>query len=284
MKPLTLVLAGALAAWGAAGAFAQTSPSPRHDGARDGRRGAATVDGRRDFRRDGYRRDWSRDGHRYGGYRGGYRGDWHRDGRRYWYGGGYRYYYYDPFWLWPIYPHYYAYPYYEPAPVIVERYPEPYFYEVEPEPEPYEERPYAQIEPPPRAQPAPEPRFERFTLSATELFDFDKATLRQPQPKLDEIADVLRRNPDIRNVRITGYTDRLGSDEYNLKLSQRRADAVKNYLVSRGVEASRLAAVGRGEANPVVQCSDARKADLIKCLEPNRRVEVERITVERRAR
>ena len=62
------------------------------------------------------------------------------------------------------------------------------------------------------------------------------------------------------------------------------AEAVKSYLVSKGVEARRLAAVGKGEANPVVQCDDKDRQALIACLEPNRRVEVEEITVTRPAR
>jgi OOP family OmpA-OmpF porin len=154
--------------------------------------------------------------------------------------------------------------------VYVERY-----VEVVPPPPPVQRR---APEPPPPPRPEPQ-RLERFTISATELFTFDEATLKSPQPKLDEIADVLKRNPQIDRVRITGYTDRLGAESYNLKLSQRRADAVKRYLIERGVESKRLAAVGKGEANPVVQCHDKKREDLIKCLEPNRRVEVEQITV-----
>jgi OOP family OmpA-OmpF porin len=86
------------------------------------------------------------------------------------------------------------------------------------------------------------------------------------------------------NVTITGYTDRLGSDKYNQKLSEQRAHAVKQYLVGKGVAAERLNAVGKGEANPLVACDDKKqkRADLIKCLEPNRRVEVEQVTIERR--
>jgi OOP family OmpA-OmpF porin len=136
--------------------------------------------------------------------------------------------------------------------------------------------------PPPPAPRSPAPRFERYTLSAQELFAFDRADLAAPQPKLDEIAAALQRNPRITGIRITGYTDRLGSDAYNVELSQRRADAVKAYLVARGVAADRLVAIGRGEADPVVQCKGSAQAALIACLEPNRRVEIEPITVERR--
>lgn len=137
---------------------------------------------------------------------------------------------------------------------------------------------------PPPPPPAPAPaRFERVTLSATELFAFDSAQLRMPQTKLDEIAQVLSAGQYNGNVTVTGYTDRLGSDAYNLKLSQRRAEAVRNYLTSKGVAANRLTAVGKGESNPVVTCDDRKRSDLIACLAPNRRVEVEEIVIERRA-
>ena len=148
---------------------------------------------------------------------------------------------------------------------------------------------YAQIEPAKPARPsapaqlAAAPTFERYTLSAKELFEFDKATLIMPQPKLDEIARALVDNPHIDNVTITGHTDRLGSEDYNQELSERRADIVKQYLVEHGVAANRLRAIGRGESQPVVQCNDTDRAALIKCLEPNRRVEVEQITIERAA-
>lgn len=138
----------------------------------------------------------------------------------------------------------------------------------------------APVSPPP----PPAPRFEKVALSSTELFAFNKSELRMPQPKLDEIANVLNNNTQVENVVITGYTDRIGSVKYNQKLSERRANAVKDYLVSKGVGANRLSAEGKGKANPIVVCTQTKRPALIDCLEPNRRVEVEQITIERRVK
>lgn len=135
------------------------------------------------------------------------------------------------------------------------------------------------VAPPP---PAPAARFERVTLSATELFEFDRAELRMPQPKLDEIARIFTNANANENITITGYTDRLGSDAYNQPLSERRAAAVKGYLASKGIADGRMTSQGKGESNPVVTCNDKNRAALITCLEPNRRVEVEQFTIERR--
>jgi len=140
----------------------------------------------------------------------------------------------------------------------------------------------------PAPAPAPAPvapppaRFEKVTLEATKLFEFDKADIIMPSPKLDEIAAALQADPSVTDVDITGYTDRLGSEQYNLKLSERRANAVRDYLVSKGIDGNRLKAYGKGEANPLVQCNQKQRKALIDCLEPNRRVEVEQITVEKR--
>ncbi|WP_307720463.1 OmpA family protein [Massilia atriviolacea] len=136
--------------------------------------------------------------------------------------------------------------------------------------------------PPPAPPPAPPARFEKITLTATELFAFDSATLNVTQTRLDEIAAALLADPSITDVDITGYADRLGSEQYNLKLSERRANAVRDYLVAKGIDGARLKAYGKGEANPLVTCTEKNRAALIKCLEPNRRVEVEQITIERR--
>lgn len=154
-----------------------------------------------------------------------------------------------------------------------------------PPPPPPPPSPPKAAEPPPPPPPLPPPppaRFEKITLAATELFGFDSAVLTLPQPRLDDIAAALQADPTVTDVDIKGFTDRLGRENYNLKLSQRRADAVRDYLAGKGIDGSRLKAHGMGEANPVVVCHDKKRADLIKCLEPNRRVEVEQITIERR--
>jgi OOP family OmpA-OmpF porin len=140
------------------------------------------------------------------------------------------------------------------------------------------------VVPPPPPPPPPAPRFEKVTMAATELFAFDSAKLAPTQTKLDEIARVLNAAPDVNNVVISGYADRIGSAKYNQKLSQQRADSVKEYLVAKGVASNRLSAEGKGSTNPVVTCDNKKRVDLIKCLEPNRRVEVEQITIERRVR
>ena len=151
---------------------------------------------------------------------------------------------------------------------------------VAPAPAPVVEAPAPAPAPAPVAPPPA--RFEKVTMSATKMFEFDKATLVMPAPRLDEIAAALQADPSITDVDITGYTDRLGSEKYNLQLSQRRAEAVREYLVGKGVDGGRLKAYGKGEANPVVTCTEKNRAALIKCLEPNRRVEVEQITIEKR--
>jgi OOP family OmpA-OmpF porin len=93
-------------------------------------------------------------------------------------------------------------------------------------------------------------------------------------PELDEVVAKLKAHPEFDIVVVTGHTDRLGSDEYNQKLSEKRAEVIKNHLVNdHGIEASRIRTVGKGESQPLVACDDVkgRKA-LIECLSPNRRV------------
>ena len=128
------------------------------------------------------------------------------------------------------------------------------------------------------AAPAPKPSADKIKLAADTLFDFDKATLKaEGRAKLDELA-VKSKQLKLEVILAVGHTDRIGSDAYNQKLSERRAAAVKTYLVSKGVEANRVYTEGKGKKQPVTgtTCNTVknRKA-LIECLQPDRRVEVE---------
>jgi len=127
-------------------------------------------------------------------------------------------------------------------------------------------------EPLPAAAPCV-PKFETVTVSAEKLFGFDQAKLQEgSKPVLDEVVAKLKAHPEFQLVLVTGHTDRIGSAAYNQKLSERRAQAVKNYIVSQGIEGSRLQAVGKGMSEPVEACSGIRGKKLVECLQPNRRV------------
>ena len=123
---------------------------------------------------------------------------------------------------------------------------------------------------------------QTITLDSTRLFALNSARLVVPVPELDSFAAALQGNPQISNVSITGHTDQLGKAAYNQGLSQRRADAVKAYLVSKGVAANRLTAQGMGSTKLVTDCKEKTRAAMIKCGEPNRRVVIEPITVPKR--
>jgi OmpA-OmpF porin, OOP family len=131
--------------------------------------------------------------------------------------------------------------------------------------------------PAPIAKPAP-PKPTVINLASSELFEFNKATLTPTaRAKLDtEVIAKIKDMKSVRFINVNGHTDRLGGAEYNQKLSERRADAVKAYLVSKGADASKIETYGFGKTLPIKACPDQknRKA-LIECLAPNRRVEVE---------
>ncbi|MFZ2907159.1 MAG: OmpA family protein [Cyclobacteriaceae bacterium] len=99
-------------------------------------------------------------------------------------------------------------------------------------------------------------------------FDFDKTTLKSESfVELNKVVDFLKRNPNV-EIEIHGHTDNKGSDDYNLELSQGRSQAVMDYIVSQGIDAYRLAAIGFGETKPIdTNDTDAGRAN-------NRRVEV----------
>ena len=122
---------------------------------------------------------------------------------------------------------------------------------------------------PPAPAPKPAVTAEKVTYAADAFFDFDKAVLKpEGRAKLDDLAGKLQ-GITLEVIIAVGHTDSVGSASYNQRLSVRRAQAVKNYLVSKGIEASRIYTEGKGESQPVA--SNATAAGRAK----NRRVEVE---------
>lgn len=110
---------------------------------------------------------------------------------------------------------------------------------------------------------------QAITIQAEALFDFDKAVLKPEGKKsLDEAVAKLA-GIDLEVIIATGHTDSIGTEAYNQKLSERRANAVKDYLVSKGVAGNKITTLGKGETQPVAtnKTSDGRSK--------NRRVEVE---------
>jgi OmpA-OmpF porin, OOP family len=140
--------------------------------------------------------------------------------------------------------------------------------------------PEPKVEPTPLvvAPPAPAPIIEQISLSSDVLFEFDKAELRPTgQQKLDEISDRLK-GANVQQVLAIGHADRIGSEQYNKELSEKRAAAVRDYLASKGVDQNRVQSEGRGESQPVTgdQCKGQRaNQKLIACLQPDRRVDIE---------
>lgn len=130
--------------------------------------------------------------------------------------------------------------------------------------------------PAPVAPPAPLITSQKVTYQADTLFDFDKAVLKPAGKRaIDDLATKIG-SLNLEVVVATGYTDRIGSNAYNDKLSTRRALAVKAYLVSKGIEANRIYTEGKGKRNPVTTgCNQKNRKALISCLAPDRRVEVE---------
>ncbi len=138
--------------------------------------------------------------------------------------------------------------------------------------------PRAEPAPPPPPAPAPAPKPEKVTTASTVNFDFDRYVIRpDARSKLDDLVGKLRA-VNLEVIIAVGHADRIGSDAYNMKLSVRRADSVKAYLVSKGIAAGRIYTEGKGERQPVKDCKGSGKSkELIACLEPNRRVESEAV-------
>ena len=132
------------------------------------------------------------------------------------------------------------------------------------------------------APPPPPVVIEKITLATDVLFAFNKADLLPGgQQKLDELAKSAQ-GAEVEKVVLVGHADRIGSEEYNQELSERRAQAVADYLASKGVNKDRLEIEGRGKAEPLTgnECAKmgpekASNQKLVACLQPDRRVEAE---------
>lgn len=140
--------------------------------------------------------------------------------------------------------------------------------------------PVAEAAPPVVAVVPPPPERRRVTFSAESLYTFDQSQIR-PEGKaaLDGFVQELL-NTQFEMINVEGHTDRLGSPAYNQSLSERRAQAVKDYLIETGkVDATKITATGKGESAPLTSPGDCRgtkhTAKLIACLQPDRRVEIE---------
>ena len=133
------------------------------------------------------------------------------------------------------------------------------------------------------AAPAAPPRvIEKITLSTDVLFAFNRAELTPAgEQKLDELAKSAQ-GSDVEKVVLTGHADRIGTEDYNQKLSEDRAQAVADYLATKGVDRSRLQVEAKGESQPITgdQCKNMgpennKNQKLIACLQPDRRVDAE---------
>jgi OOP family OmpA-OmpF porin len=123
--------------------------------------------------------------------------------------------------------------------------------------------------PAPAPAPAPKPSSEKVTFAADTFFDFDKSVLKpEGKAKLDDLVSKLA-GVNLEVIVAVGHTDSIGTDAYNDKLSMRRAQSVKAYLVSKGIEANRIYTEGKGKRQPIAD--NRTKAGRAK----NRRTEIE---------
>ncbi|HEY8555634.1 MAG TPA: OmpA family protein [Burkholderiales bacterium] len=120
-----------------------------------------------------------------------------------------------------------------------------------------------------------EPPDRTIYIGADAFFEFDSTEL-MPKSRLalDRIAEQVQSAREA-TITIVGHADQIGPTAYNDDLSWRRAQAVRDYLTERGVPLAAITISAVGEGDPVVQCREVRGADLIDCLQPNRRTEIE---------
>ena len=148
----------------------------------------------------------------------------------------------------------------------------------EPRPAPAAPAPAAQ----PAPKPAPKPMAQRVTYAADVQFDFDQSVIRPDgKSKLDALSDQVK-GIDLEVIIAIGHADQIGTPPYNQALSVRRAEAIKAYLVSKGVQPNRVYTEGKGETQPVTgeRCKGMGQqhrsnAKMVECLAPDRRTEIE---------
>ncbi len=122
---------------------------------------------------------------------------------------------------------------------------------------------------PPPARPAPSSVRQAVVIQADALFDFDKSVVRPDGRRSIDDALAKMGGVDLEMVIATGHTDSIGTDAYNQRLSERRAAAIKDYLVSKGIPASKITTIGKGESQPVATNKTAEGR------QKNRRVDIE---------
>jgi OOP family OmpA-OmpF porin len=155
-----------------------------------------------------------------------------------------------------------------------------------PPPAPVAIAPEPKLEPAPaplaQAPEAPRPVIQKLTLSTDVLFDFNSAELKEAgKRKLDELAGQIK-DANVDEIIAIGHADRIASEDYNQKLSEARAQAVKDYLATKASNANRVTAEGKGESLPLTgeDCKNmgperGSNKKLVACLQPDRRVEIE---------
>lgn len=126
--------------------------------------------------------------------------------------------------------------------------------------------------------PEPQKPPQKVSFSADALFAFDKAVLKpEGKQELDNFANNLS-GVSYDAIQVTGHTDRFGSNKYNQRLSEQRANAVQEFLVSKDIPANRITVRGLGKTQPTTEpgaCTGRKSPKVIACLQPDRRVDIE---------
>ncbi|CAG9219359.1 OmpA family protein [Burkholderia vietnamiensis] len=131
---------------------------------------------------------------------------------------------------------------------------------------------------PAAAAAAPAATLEQFTLQSDALFAFGKSSLDSMLPagkaQLDDAVERIKRHNEITRIVVVGHTDRIGPASVNEPLSRARAQTVRAYLISHGLDGSVIEARGVGSSEPVTHCPPGRSSAVIACLQPDRRVAI----------